>query len=57
MHVKSDKLGTKWKRVVMLQVRSKNVLALTDFNPLAGHQGVKKNTACNRRHFTWPGIS
>ena len=45
MHVNSDELVMEWKRVVMAQVRRKNILVLAHSNPLAGHVGVKKNPA------------
>ena len=45
MYAKSDELVMEWKRMVMAQVRRKNVLVLAHSNPLAGHLGVKKTPA------------
>ena len=57
VHIKVDKLGTAWTRVVMLKCRLQLILALAHSNPMGGHFGMKRNSTRVRKHFTWPGLS
>ena len=57
VHREATERGEEWTRIVVPNVRRKDILKLSHSSLTGGHFSVRKTVGILRRTFTWPGVT